>query len=122
MNLTEPKVILSAEGFSAHAALIAHAEAKAAKLRRHESPRVGHVRIHIRRETLRDAPARFTVAATGETRGMDFVAHSASAEPETAINAAFGKLERAVTAAAGVRKHSRHCAPVAEIYPQLAYD
>ena len=33
-----------------------------------------------------------------------------------------GKLERAVTAAVGVRKHSRHCAPVAEIYPQLAYD
>ena len=132
MNLTDPQVILSAEGFSSSAELMAHAEVKAAKLRRHAMPRVGHVRLHLRRETphrlalRRETPhrlaPRFTVAATAETRGMDFVAHAVAAEPEAAINAVVGKLERAVTEAAGVRKHNRHCAPVIDIFSRAAFE
>jgi ribosome-associated translation inhibitor RaiA len=108
MNVTKPQVIFAAEGFSARPDLIAHAEAKAAKLRRHETPRVGHVRIHARRETPHEGAPTFSVSATAETRGPDLVAHGSAASPETAINAAFIKLERAAKAAAGVRKISRH--------------
>jgi ribosome-associated translation inhibitor RaiA len=109
MNLSEPKTILSAEGFSARIELTAHVEAKAAKLRRHEFPRIGHVRIHVRRETPQNDAPRFTVSATAESRGADFVAHGFGGIPESAINTAFDKLERAVAAAAGERKHDlRH--------------
>lgn len=108
MNPTNPKVILLAEGFTARPAVTTLAENKATKLRRHESPRVGVVRIHIRREKPRNGEPRFAVSATGETRGLDFVAHSSGATPETAINAAFTTLERAVSGAAGVRKTKRH--------------
>ncbi|MEO6001929.1 MAG: HPF/RaiA family ribosome-associated protein [Opitutus sp.] len=116
MNPTDPKVIVSAEGFSSSAELIAHAEAKVAKLRRHETPRIGHIRFHLRRETPHGLAPRFVISATAETRGIDFVAHAFADEPEVAINAVVGKLERAVTAAAGVRKHKRHCAPVIDLY------
>lgn len=115
MNLTEPITILSAEGFSARPELTAHAEAKAAKLRRHANPRIGHVRIHVRLETPREGAQRFNVSATAETRGLDFVAHGFGAVPESAINEAFVKLERSATAAAGVRKHQLHRPGVAEI-------
>lgn len=107
MNPTNPKVILLAEGFTVRPAVTTLAETKATKLRRHEVPRVGTVRIHIRREKPRNGVPRFAVSATGETRGLDFVAHSSGATPETAINAAFTTLERAVSAAAGVRKTKR---------------
>ena len=107
MKPTEPKVILSAEGFTARPTLLEHAEAKATKLRRHEHPRVGHVRLHIRLETPRNGTKRFAVAATAETRGPDLVAHSVAAKPETALNAVFAKLERGIAAAAGERKHRR---------------
>ena len=108
MNDAKSTVILLAEGFVVRPALAAHAEVRALKLRRHESPRVGQVRIHIRREKSRTGPARFAGSATGETRGLDFVAHSSAARPETAINAAFATLERAVAGAAGLRKVRRH--------------
>lgn len=108
MTIAKSPVILLAEGFTVRPALAAHAEARAVKLRRHESPRVGQVRVHIRREKSRNGPARFAVSATGETRGLDFVAHSSAARPEIAINAAFATLERAVAGAAGLRKVRRH--------------
>jgi ribosome-associated translation inhibitor RaiA len=108
MNFSEPKTILSAEGFTARVELTAHVEAKAAKLRRHESPRIGHVRIHVRRDTPQYDAARYTVSATAETRGPDFVVHASGGIPESAISTAFDKLERAVTAAAGERKHKLH--------------
>ncbi len=113
MNPTEPKVILSAEGFTARPDLMERAEVKAAKLRRHEHPRVGHVRLHVRLATPHNGTKVFTVTATAETCGPDLVAHSEAARPETALNAAFTKLERAITAAAGERKHARQAlAPV----------
>jgi ribosome-associated translation inhibitor RaiA len=108
MNSSNAKVLLLAEGFTVRPAVTALAEKKAAKLRRHEAPRVGNVRIHVRREKPRNGVPRFAVSATGETRGLDFVAHSSGATPETALNSAFATLERAVTAAAGVRKTKRH--------------
>lgn len=108
MNPTNPKVILLAEGFTVSPAVNTLAESKAAKLRRHESPRVGIVRIHVRREKPRNGVPRFAVSATGETRGLDFVAHSSGATPAIALNVAFATLERAVSGAAGVRKTRRH--------------
>ena len=109
MNLSEPKTLFSAEGFSARPELIVHAEAKATKLRRHETFQIGHVRLHVRRERPHNGTTRFTVSATAETRGADFVAHSSAGLPESAINSAFDKLERAVAEAAGERKHNlRH--------------
>ena len=115
MNLTETTTILSAEGFSARPELTAHAEAKAAKLRRHDNPRIGRVRIHVRLETPREGTQRFTVSATAETRGLDFVAHGSAPVPESAISDAFVKLERSVSAAAGVRKHQLHHPRAVEI-------
>lgn len=117
MKFTDPKVILAAEGFKVPAGLADHAEAKAAKLRRHETPSIGDLRIHLRRESPGDGSPQFAILATAETRGADFVAHSSAAEPLTALNAAFAKLERAVTAAAGVRKHKRHLDDAARPLP-----
>lgn len=108
MNVTNPRVIVAGEGFSVHPDLILHAEAKAAKLRRHRISRVGHVRIHVRREMPHEGTPFFAVAATAETRGPDLVAHGSATKPETAINAAFVKLERAAQVAAGVKKVRRH--------------
>jgi ribosome-associated translation inhibitor RaiA len=113
MNQTEPKTILYTEGFHARFELNAHVDAKAAKLRRHEHPRIGHVRIHIRRETPHSDAPRFSVSASAESRGADFIAHGTGGIPESAINTAFDKLERAVAAATGERKHNlRHSPPV----------
>ena len=113
MNLSEPTTILCAEGFNARFELTAHVEAKAAKLRRHENPRIGHVRIHVKRETPHHDAPRFTVSATAESRGADFVAHGSGGIPESAISTAFDKLERAVAAAAGEWKHNlRHSAAI----------
>ncbi|MEY4938813.1 MAG: hypothetical protein RIQ93_548 [Verrucomicrobiota bacterium] len=108
MKFTDPKLILAAEGFTLPAGLADHAEAKAVKLRRHGTPSIGDLRIHVRLYSPHDGAAQFAVLATAETRGVDFVAHSSAAKPLAAINAAFVKLERAATAAAGVRKHNRH--------------
>ena len=107
MNLSEPKTLLSAEGFSARPELVAHVEMKATKLRRHETFQIGHVRLHVRHERPHNGTTRFTVSATAETRGADFVAHSSAGVPESAINSAFDKLERAVAEAAGEWKHNQ---------------
>jgi ribosome-associated translation inhibitor RaiA len=107
MNLSEPKTLLSAEGFSARPELVAHVEVKATKLRRHETFQIGHVRLHVRHERPHNGTMRFTVSATAETRGADFVAHSSAGLPESAINSAFDKLERAVAEAAGEWKHNQ---------------
>jgi ribosome-associated translation inhibitor RaiA len=115
MNFTEPTTLLSAEGFSARPELTVHAEAKAAKLRRHANPRIGHVRLHVCLETPREGTPRFAVVATAETRGLDFVAHGLAPVPESAISEAFVKLERSVSAAAGVRKHQLHHPRTVEI-------
>lgn len=121
MNPTAPKVMLSAEGFTARADLLERAEAKATKLRRHEHPRVGHVRLHVRLETPRNDTKRFAVSATAETRGPDLVAHSTAVKPETAINAVFTKLERGIAAATGERKHGRQkLAAVTKFPPNTA--
>lgn len=120
MNLTKPTVIISPEGFTANAELTLLAEAKAAKLRRHEVARIGHVRIHVKLETPRVGAARFVVVATAETSGADLVAHSTAAKPGTAVNAAFAKLERAVSAAAGVRKHRRQKLAPVVMFPEAA--
>ena len=106
MNLSEPKTLLSAEGFNARPELVAHVEAKAMKLRRHEIFQIGHVRLHVRHERPHNGTTRFMVSATAETRGADFVAHSSAGVPESAINSAFDKLERAVAEAAGEWKHN----------------
>lgn len=120
MNVTKPRVIVSTEGFSVRPDLILHVEAKAAKLRRHQVPRVGHVRIHVRRETPHAGAPVFAVSAAAETRGPDLVAHGSAAKPETAINAAFVKLERAAKAAAGVKKVGRHRADAKNASPGVA--
>lgn len=114
MNPTEPKTILYTEGFHARFELNVLVDAKALKLRRHEYPRIGHVRIHIRRETPHSAAPRFCVSASAESRGPDFIAHGTGGIPESAINTAFDKLERAIAAAAGERKHDlRQAQPLA---------
>jgi ribosome-associated translation inhibitor RaiA len=112
MNPTEPTTILYTEGFHARDELRMRVDMKAAKLRRHEHPRVGHVRIHIRRETPH-SDARFSVSAIAELRGILFNAHGLGGTPESAINTAFDKLERAVAEAAGARKRKlRHARAV----------
>lgn len=108
MNNPTSRLILTSEGFSPREEDRAHADEKAAKVLRHVNPRVDLVRLHLKRETPHSAPVRFTARATAEHAGPDHVIHAEADEPSTAINTAFAKLERVLTAAAGVRKHDRH--------------
>lgn len=108
MNPTLPHLILSAEGFTVRPDLAALAEIKAAKLRRHRLSALGHVRVHVRRVTPHATTTQFEVCITAESPGPDFVVHAVGAEPEIGLNAAFAKLERAITASVGVLKHERH--------------
>lgn len=113
MNTNSTPLIFSTEGFANRTDLAVHAEEKTAKLLRHAHPHVGLVRVHVKRETPHSRPPSFAVRAIAETAGPDYVAHSESTEPTTAINAVFSKLERSVAAAARARKHrQRHTAPV----------
>jgi ribosome-associated translation inhibitor RaiA len=121
MNVSEPKTILSTEGFNARPELLALTQAKAAKLRRHETPTIGHVRLHVRLEAPREGPMRFTVAASAETRGLDFIVHSFAWAPEAAIASAFVKLERSVANAAKLAKHRLHESNAVEIAAELKH-
>lgn len=102
------RLILSTEGFTPRPALDVHTEKKAGKLLRHLHPRVALVRVHVKLEPSHAGTACFAVCATVEKTGIDHVAHATSTEPELAINAAVAKLERVVSAAAGMRKQRRH--------------
>lgn len=112
MNPTAPAtpLLLTAEGFTARADLIALAEAKAAKLLRHRVPAVSRVRVHVKLETPHEGPPLFAACATADTAGPDFIAHGSGDEPEAAVHAVFDRLERAIADAAGLRKHKRHAA------------
>jgi ribosomal subunit interface protein len=113
MNTTRPSLIVSTEGFANRAHLTWYTEEKMAKLLRHAHPYVGLVRVHVKRETPHSHPPYFAVRAIVQTAGPDHLAHAEATEPATAINAAFDKLERRVTAAARERKRrQRHAAPV----------
>ena len=115
MNPTEPKVIISVEGFAARGEFTHQAEVKTAKLRRHRLARIGDLRLHVKRETPHDGPPFFVVTANAESSGPDYIAHGRGAEPEIALNAAFERLERAIADTAGVRKHNRHQQPAGVI-------
>jgi ribosome-associated translation inhibitor RaiA len=120
MNSTPPSVIIAPEGFALRPELSELAERKAEKLRRHRSPTIGHIRLHVKREAPHGAPVQFVVCATAETGGPDFIAHAAAEEPEVAIAAAFTKLDRAANEVAGARKVARHRVP-AEAGVRAAY-
>jgi len=111
MNTTPTRLILTCEGFSPKDEIRAHADEKAAKILRHETPRVDLVRLHLKREAPHSAPVRFSARATAEHAGPDHVIHAEAEEPATAITTAFAKLERVLSSAAGVRKHERHVLP-----------
>ena len=114
MNPNSEDLIFSTEGFANRADLAAHTEEKVAKLLRHAHPHVGLVRVHVKRETPHSHPPCFVVRAIAETAGPDYLAHSEAIEPVTAINTAFDKLERLVTASARARKHwQRRSVPMA---------
>jgi ribosome-associated translation inhibitor RaiA len=108
MNTPSQKVLLTTEGFLTSIDLIDHAEGKAAKLLRHEHPRVHLVRIHVKRETVHSGAPRFSARAMAERFGPDHVVHATGGQPETAVNAAIDKLERAVLSAVGAAKHNKH--------------
>jgi ribosome-associated translation inhibitor RaiA len=114
MNTNPPSLILSTAGFANRADFTTHVNEKVTKLLRHVHPQLGLVRVHVKRETPHSRPAYFAARAIVETAGPDYLAHAEAAEPETAIDVAFDKLERAVTAAVRARKHQqKHDSPVA---------
>lgn len=115
MNTSPSPVLLHTEGFAMREELTAHAEAKADKLLRHSHPRVHRVRINVKRHTPHSGASFFAVRATAENEGPDHIVHADGAEPETAINEAMHKLERALAASAGARKHRMHRASLAKI-------
>ncbi|HEX2855331.1 MAG TPA: HPF/RaiA family ribosome-associated protein [Opitutaceae bacterium] len=108
MNTSSPKILLSTEGFLTSLDLIDYADGKAAKLLRHEHPRVHLVRLHLKRETPHSGAPHFSARATAEHAGPDHVVHASGSHPEAAINAAVDKLERALTGAAGAARHLKH--------------
>lgn len=114
MNTSPSQVLLHTEGFAPREELIAHAEAKAGKVLRHSHPRVHLVRITVKRHTPHSGAPFFAVRATTENEGPDHVVHADGAEPETAINEAMHKLERALTATAGAHKHRLHQSSLAK--------
>ncbi len=94
-----PRVVFSADGFTARPDIVADAEARAVALHRHGFLRMGTVRVRISRESPHIGPAHFlaTVIAHGITG--ECVAHGSATEPIPAIDEAFRKLERALAAA-----------------------
>jgi ribosome-associated translation inhibitor RaiA len=108
MNNSPSHVLLTTEGFAAPAELTDHAETKAAKLLRHAYPRVHLVRINVKLNTPHSGAPFFAARATAENEGPDHVVHAEAATPETAIKEVVDKLERALTASAGLRKHRIH--------------
>jgi hypothetical protein len=111
MNPPTPRVLLTTDAFALRPELVAYAEAKAARLFRHSRPRVHLVRINVKYNLPHSGIAFFSARATAEHEGLDHISHADGPEPETAINAAVGKLERALTAAAGLHKHALHREP-----------
>ena len=105
MTNNPAQVLFTTEGFPAHPELNAFAVDKAAKLLRHTHPPVNLVRLHLKRETPHRGAAFFAARATTEQAGPDHVAHT---EPEAAIMSAIDKLERALVASTGARKHQQH--------------
>lgn len=108
MNTSPSHVLLHTEGFALRDELSAHAEMKAGKVLRHSHPRVHLVRLTVKRHTPHSSAPFFAVRATAENEGPDHIVHADGAEPETAINEAMHKLERALAASAGARKHRMH--------------
>jgi ribosome-associated translation inhibitor RaiA len=109
MNTPNHNVLFSAEGFSARPELLDHAEEKAGKLVHHHSMQ-GHrlVRLHVKHEKPHSSAPQFSVCATVLQHGRDHVAHATAAEPSTAINEAFEKLDRTLVASVRLWKHRRH--------------
>lgn len=108
MNTSTQKILLTTEGFLTSLDLIDHAGEKAAKLLRHEHPRVHLVRIHVKRETPHSGVPHFSARATAEHAGPDHVVHASGSQPEAAVNVAVDKLERAFLAAVGAARHHKH--------------
>jgi len=108
MTNNPAQVLFTTEGFPAHPELNAFAADKAAKLLRHTHPPVNLVRLHLKRETPHRGTAFFAARATTEQAGPDHVAHASATEPEAAIMSAIDKLERALVASTGARKHQQH--------------
>jgi ribosome-associated translation inhibitor RaiA len=102
-----PDLIFSADGFTAGPHLIAIAEIKAAKLHRHDSSRVGSIRVRVTREKTHFAPTRFSVCITAHRAGADCVAHGVASEPLAALDEAFLKLERSIVSVVGSRRSER---------------
>jgi ribosome-associated translation inhibitor RaiA len=113
MNTSTPQLIFSTEGFASRPELVVHSEEKTAKLLRHLHPRVTGVWMHVKHDSPHSRPRLFTVCAVADTVGTEHLAHATAVEPHAAINAAFDKLERSLTAAALTRKHrERNLRPV----------
>jgi ribosome-associated translation inhibitor RaiA len=108
MNNTPSRVLLHAEGFAVRDELTAHAEEKAGKLLRHSHPRVQLLRFNVKLHTPHSGAPFFAVRAIAENEGPDHIVHADGAEPESAINEAVHKLERALAGSAGARKHDLH--------------
>lgn len=119
MNATPNPVLLSTENFAARASLALLVDLKAVKLLRHANPHVDLVRIHVKRETPHSRAPYFAARATAEHAGLDHVAHAEGSEPEAAVVAVIGKLERALTAAARARKHLLHRTRAVELEADL---
>lgn len=114
LQKTAPQVNVSVDGFSADPALLARIEAKAAKLHRHHTPRLGSLQLHIRKEHARAQPSLFKASATIHIGGRETAIHCEADEPDTVVNEVFSRLERAAQERAGERKHARHSAPALE--------
>ncbi len=115
MNTTPAHLLLHTDGFALREELTAHAEAKAAKLLRHSHPHVHLVRISVKRHAPHSGAPFFAVRAIAENEGPDHIVHADGPEPESAINEAMHKLERALADSAGTRKHRlHHSTPVEE--------
>ena len=108
MTFNPLNIELSTEGFSGRAELTSFVVEKSAKLFRHAHPQVYLARFHIKRLTPRSRGPYFEVRATVEHAGVAHVVHAEELEPEAALHIAIEKLERALTADAGIRKHRQY--------------
>lgn len=109
MTIPPTQLSMATDGFSPSADLVAHAEEKASKLRRHAHPRVAVVRVHVKLELAGSGERFFTACVRAEIPGPDQVVHATAETPLCAISRAFGKIERAITGAGRACKHrQRH--------------
>src|SRR5882724_9301717 len=108
MTFNPLNIELSTEGFSGRAELTAFVVEKAAKLFRHAHPQIYLARFHIKRLAPHSRGPYFEVRALVEHAGVAHVVHAEELEPEAALHIAIEKLERALTADAGIRKHRQH--------------